>query len=168
MTWTHQLIKLYHGTTLTGAASIRTQGIDPKYFKTRTDFGPGFYMTTFWDQAEDWACHQARRSRLAGNPVNGAVVEFSIQRNRLGALLSLSFVRPEDSHRDFWDLILHCRAGNHHSLPGSPPNLYDVVYGPVADNWRFRPYTCHVGYDQISFHTSVSWKMLHLTTVHNI
>ena len=166
MAWAHPLLVVYHGTTANGAASIKANHVQAKFFNARTDFGAGFYVTTNRAQADGWARHQARSISIGGTPVQAAVVEFTIPREQLGGLLALSFIRPEDAHQDFWDLILHCRAGNHHALPGSAQGLYDVVYGPVAANWRFRPYTCYQGYDQISFHTSAGWNLLTLTQVY--
>jgi hypothetical protein len=73
----------------------------------------------------------------------------------LNGLNVLCFVLP-DSNPDYWEFVDHCRAGNaYHRIAG---DNYDVVFGPVARNWRRR--IAHSRYDQLSFHADISRAVL--------
>jgi len=156
--WTNQDLILYHGTSDSSARNILSSGIDPTYFLPRTDFGLGFYTTTLRSQAEQWAGKQVNKvATVKGLTVRGALLEYQVPRHSLMALNLLAFVRPEDTHHDFWDLILHCRGGRPNHLltaPGAIGNCYDAVFGPVAKDWRRKPFRCFPSLDQVSFHTS--------------
>jgi hypothetical protein len=113
-----------------------------------TDFGQGFYVTTWEHQARQWANNRARKTLLTA-AARAVVLSFSISRDRLAELESLVFVRPTD---DYWDLISDCRLGfpaHQRTHPRRNP-AYDVVYGPVS-LWEQRLVIYNA--DQISFHT---------------
>jgi hypothetical protein len=77
------------------------------------------------------------------------VIAFDLDRNWLGSLDALAFVRATP---DFWKLVADCRAGRPpHGRKTPHPLPYDVVYGPVS-LWPQR--LLIAGCDQISFHTS--------------
>jgi hypothetical protein len=138
------------------------------------DFGCGFYTTTIWDQAVEWArkIHwkkYPRRLYPTGNPADPpAVVKFVVPLAELADLNALPFVRGDATNTTFWSLITHCRAGNSHAHPvrTRPDDWYDMVVGPVA-SWPPKPSkplyalgfwdgTNWQAYDQFSFHTAAA------------
>jgi hypothetical protein len=141
---------LYHGTVDLFQPSITAQ-VDLTKGQVMRDFSRGFYTTTNAAQAMTHARNLRHRLRPQGAQ-RGAVARFVIDRDAIGALSHLAFVEPT---ADFWDLIDWCRAGmrSHHTA-----GYYDVVYGPVTEDYRNR--TTHARYDQVSFHTPGAVKML--------
>lgn len=111
----------------------------------RRDFSRGFYTTTLFDQAVTHARYV--RHHILGHGAKAAVVfTFEVNRDRIGSLTSLAFVQ---AIKDYWDFVDWCRAGTGgHNSSG----YYDVVYGPVSENYRAR--AIHEGFDQISFHNA--------------
>lgn len=154
--WSNQEIVLYHGTIGPHALSIR-RSISLSHARPRTDFGAGFYTTTSLIQAKSWAWNVAA---IGGHSSSAArVVEFTVDREALGRLLTLAFVRGDWHAGDYWSLVFHCRCG----LPGhgrgaKQDEFYDVVYGPVAAFWQQRS-AMHDS-DQISFHTAPAIQLL--------
>jgi hypothetical protein len=147
--WKNQRIKLYHGTTQSSAKSVKNK-VDPRKGKRYTDFGPGFYTTTVFDQAKAWAFTiWIRKGKPAGD--KPAVVEFEVSRDKLAELQSLWFVRGDRAADDYWSLVWHCRLGAPDHARVTEGRLYDLVIGPVALQWRALQ-TIHDG-DQVSFHT---------------
>ncbi len=142
--WSNQPIRLFHGTTKTDAINVYRQ-IDPWKGRTRTDFGTGFYTTSWYEQAKTWAIFVA--SLLPGE--SPAVVAFDVDRLDLSVLESLSFVRGCRDAHDYWSLVNHCRLGGCH-FPDSC--WYDIVVGPVAA-WPWTRRKSHLDFDQISFHS---------------
>jgi len=49
--WTNARVTLYHGTVQAFTPSLQA-GIDPGQGRRRTDFGQGFYTTTWLEQAQ--------------------------------------------------------------------------------------------------------------------
>ena len=110
-----------------------------------TDFGQGYYVTTWVHQARQWANARVLRILAPTGPQPKAVVlRYTLDRDWLAGLESLVFNRPT---RDYWNFVDDCRSG---FPPHQRPGPYDVVYGPVA-LWpqRLLIQDC----DQIGFHT---------------
>ena len=143
MPWNNDNVELYHGTD---TSQLGTIGIDPNphgllVTKCRrgTDFGMGFYLTTYMHQAEQWA-NEAYYRNLSPTGANqqAIVLSFEVERDLLASLQALVFVRETP---DFWSLVRHCRGGysphNRVQTTYNPPPRaeYDLVYGPVA-HWR--------------------------------
>ena len=161
-------LTLYHGCLGIAAARIRAS-VDPTVGRPATDFGTGFYTTTRFDQAEEWARHVHSVKYPAGNPADPpTVVKFVVPLNGLAGLNSLPFVRGDSSNGTFWSFVAQCRAGHSHAHPVRipPGDWYDTVVGSVA-SWPpkagFPP--CSLGewngvdwtaYDQFSFHTAAA------------
>src|SRR5439155_9365481 len=103
--WTNQLIRLYHGTLDEHVASI-LGGINPSAGHSYSDFGQGFYTTTWESQAREWASELAR---VTG--ASPAVMAFEVDRDALTKFDALGFVRGRFDADDYWSLVSHCRAG---------------------------------------------------------
>lgn len=134
--------------------NIQGKGVDLAYGKAYTDFGPGFYTTTRFDQAASWAWSLSQSLLPYDPPV---VLELNVARESLARLDGLWFVRGEPDADDLWSLIFHCRSGRRdHARQGA--GYYDVVVGPIAAAWQ----QCLIvpGGDQISFHTGAAVMML--------
>jgi hypothetical protein len=123
------------------------------------DFGRGFYVTTFEKQAVRWAVARFRLEKGQGivRDIEPVVLKFIVDRERLGTLRSLWFVRGSKNAKDFWSLVTHCRrsVNNTNRTPGS---TYDLVIGPVAKNLGNEK--VFPSYDQIGFHSPEAAKLL--------
>jgi hypothetical protein len=161
MAWNNQHLTLYHGTDLPSAQSVVT-GIQVGLGRARTDFGKGFYATSWLNQAVYWANQIAsRKSRRTGTPVPAAVIQFEIARNVLANFETLVFT-SETANDDFWDFVEHNRTGH---IPHRPPagGNYEVVFGPVSV-WPQKLVIKDC--DQISFHTDqVAGRLVNATII---
>jgi hypothetical protein len=162
--WTNPDLILYHGTIQSSATSILA-GIKLTASRTRTDFGLGFYTTTSEQQARNWANKLTAiyntRNPLAP-PETPAVVEFTLERDKLASLESIWFVRGDANADDYWDLVQHFRIGSvtgkHHQRT-YPKTWFDIAIGPLAASWS--PVRRMIAdSDQISFHTSPAVALL--------
>jgi hypothetical protein len=153
--WTNPRICLYHGTIDEYANQIKSAGVRVARGKPDTDFGQGFYTTTWLETANEWSEQKA----AAKDGALAAVVKLSLTREALSKLHSMAFVRATIDATDYWSFVSSCRNQQAH-MPASQ-DWYDVVYGPVAQNWR-RPEISRVwpNYDQISFHTPTAESIL--------
>lgn len=152
LAWTNSDLMLYHGTDDDAAARILSGGVDLTKCSPLADFGRGFYTTTNLEQAKNWAFLKARRISRKRPSSKGAVLGMAVNRDWLGKLDSLAFVRSA-AEVDYPTFVRFCRSG---CSPHRPTGDYQVVYGPVA-LWQgvadsnfslFVIQDC----DQISFH----------------
>lgn len=98
---------------------------DNPHSQDHLDFGRGFYVTTFQEQAERWAQKQALRK---GRAVVVSVYELS---ESFDAFKVLTF--PEDN--EAWlDYVCSCCKGSDDYLG------YDLVIGSVANDDVFRTF----------------------------
>ena len=105
---------LYHG----GTEAV-TQP-DCKAGRPDLDFGQGFYVTLLQDQAEGFANRKAR-DRKAKPMIS--VYEFDYE----AAIQDCEYLKFEFYDEAWLDFVAENRSGNYDG------NIYDVVYGPVAD-----------------------------------
>ena len=109
-------ITIFHGSgVIVTTPEIRIT----KYSK---DFGPGFYCTKIYSQAERWAIRHNRTKKNKVPTVNLYIYETNCGLN----------YKIFDKMTDEWlDFIVACRNGTQHS--------YDIVEGPMADDtiWDF-------------------------------
>ncbi len=151
-------VTLWHGCCRKDADAIVVAGVDPSRGRPDTDFGRGFYTTTFRKQAEKWAWQRHAREPSRGAPV---VLRFVVPLERLARLESLHFVSEAGDEQHFWSLVHYCRQGGAgHLHPGRTPpdDWYDVVSGPVAAFWE--QCVAMKDADQYSFHTPVAAAVL--------
>jgi hypothetical protein len=146
---------LYHGTTLASANAIMNGGPLLAMCRANTDFGLGFYLTTYLHQARNWV--NTRIQPWAGpssNPAKiAAVLAFAVDWDRLAGLESMAFVIAGSyPDSDFWDFVAHCRGGGYHDQRGGATRWVDVVYGPVT---LWSQTLTVAGADQISFHNQI-------------
>lgn len=104
-------MKLYHG------SDCVIESPDVSFSRKNLDFGPGFYATSFRQQAERWAL---RRSMRSGKTAVINVFDFSQDSD----LNILTF----DDDRSWVEFVCNCRRGS------LPPAGTDIVYGGVADD----------------------------------
>lgn len=155
--WTNQPIRLYHGTTEAHARQITEWGVQIANGRTRTDFGRGFYTTTYERQARAWAWDVTRR-----RGEKPAVVYADVDRDALAGLDCLSFVRGDFEAHDYWSFVVHCRSGGtDHARSFEGKRHYDVVSGPVTAVWGQGAVIA--AFDQISFHTPAAEAVLNLS-----
>ncbi len=151
--WLNQDLVLFHGTTLVSAQGIINSRIDLTLGRQALDFGIGFYTTTSEDQARGWA----RKKAFA--PDTPALVRYEVSRNALALLEFLAFVRSDNMAHDFWDFVVYCRSGNIGHARGKDIPYFDVVVGPLVQQWKTRR-TVHPDSDQLSFHTDNAVQIL--------
>lgn len=160
--WTNPSLIVFHGTdlasarVLTSASGGRDHAIDLGSCRPRTDFGPGFYVTTVERQAQDWADSRVKK-RTPGRMA--ATIRFEIDRNGFALCADLVFSNPAGSD-DYWTFVHHCRMARHHVHGRTTP--YDVVVGPVS-LWPQRQLMRDC--DQIGFHTETSLAQLRRPTI---
>jgi hypothetical protein len=151
--WINQDLLVFHGTTLSSAVSIRMQGVQLSLCRKLSDFSLGFYTTSIFRQAADWANKRYRALARGGPNVaeRATVVGWSIDRGLLAAQSDLVFVQDSS---DYYDFVAYCRSGSmSHMLGGG---FYDVVYGPVS----LAGGGVLAGADQVSFHTQGALALL--------
>lgn len=156
MVWNNnRYLTLYHGTDLASANKIINSSIQLNFCKPLTDFGQGFYTTTYLHQAKNWANIRVLRlnRKKKGNTQSAAVLEIKVSYDALVTLKTLCFVTEGNSTKsDFWDLIRNCRQSRKKHFLDNQGNqqYYDVVFGLVS-LW---PQTLVINNcDQVSFHT---------------
>lgn len=152
--WNNPEIVLYHGTLKEHLQNIVANGVDTSVGRPNTDFGRGFYATTWLTQAEQWA---ETVGADEGKP--HGILELRVDRLALRSLRSLAFIRGGQDAVDFWSFVAYCR--NKYQRAPETHRYYDVVYGPVARTW-FGIGNSEVlpDSDQISFHGAEAQKFL--------
>lgn len=108
---------VYHGTTET------IEKPDVKHSKKYLDFGKGFYLTTFEEQAKKWAVRKSMRQRKT------AVVNVYEMKDSLENYRVLSFEKENEKWLDF---VCACRKGENLNID------YDIIIGNVADDDVFK------------------------------
>jgi len=108
---------VYHGTTQV------IEKPDVNYSKKYLDFGEGFYLTTYEEQAKKWAVRKAMRQ--GKSPVVN-VYEMS---EFLTDYSVLSFEKENDKWLEF---VCACRKGE------SLNKEYDIIIGNVANDDVFK------------------------------
>ena len=108
---------VYHGTTEV------IKNPDTSHSKKYLDFGKGFYVTTYEEQAKKWALRKAMRQQ------RNAIVNVYDMKDNWKDYKVLSFEKENDRWLEF---VCACRKGE-------PLNEeYDVVIGNVADDDVFK------------------------------
>ncbi len=108
---------VYHGTT------DIIEKPDVAHSKKYLDFGKGFYLTTFEEQAKKWAVRKGMRQG------SKAVVNIYEMKENWKEYRVLSF---ESENEKWLDFVGACRRGE-------PLNVdYDIIIGNVADDDVFK------------------------------
>ena len=108
---------VYHGTT------DIIEKPDVNHSKDYLDFGKGFYLTTYEEQAKKWAARKALRQN------KNAIVNVYEFKDDLTNWRVLSF---ENENEQWLDFVCACRSGE-------PLNQeYDIVIGNVANDDVFK------------------------------
>ena len=107
---------VYHGTTM----EIKEPNVS--FSKNYLDFGKGFYVTTYKEQAERWALRKALRLNKE------AVVNiYELNENNNAKILNF------ETENEAWiDFVCDCRRG------GKEYENYDIIKGGVADDNVFK------------------------------
>ncbi|MCI8831675.1 MAG: DUF3990 domain-containing protein [Lachnospiraceae bacterium] len=108
---------VYHGTTM------KVESPDVTFSKRYLDFGKGFYVTTFQQQAEKWALRKSLRQKRP------AVVNLYEMSEDLTKYRVLSF---EKENEKWLEYVCACRKGE------NIYQEYDIVIGSVADDDVFK------------------------------
>lgn len=106
---------LYHGSNV-AVEQPRLLGSD-----RLLDFGPGFYLTSDFQQAARWAQLTTRR-RESGSPL---VSKFTVLDEKLSSLTILEF---SGATQEWLDFVTMHRQGKYQN------DGYDIVAGPVAND----------------------------------
>ncbi len=170
--WKNDPLVLYHGCSELSLRPRNQNGIaaDSKlhYISLlagghRTEFGRGFYATTWLRQAEFWANRQARKAAISRQETprpKATVLRFEVGRNDLAHLESLVFT---NENAGFWPFISYCRSGlAPHGRQQSKQQEYDIVYGPVSI-WPQQLVIKDC--DQVSFHTDKALSVISAVSV---
>lgn len=152
-------MKVYHGSTQLIKKPVIERG------RQSTDFGKGFYTTTNFEQAKNWALIKQRN---AGNSAKAMVSIYEVDDNLLkkSGYDILTFDAPGEAWLTF---VVDCRKSIFHG--------HAIVFGPVANDKIYVTIAQYENnlldleatvarlkvnefYDQISFHTDEALKEL--------
>jgi hypothetical protein len=155
--WANGPLILYHGTLRINGDSI-LRGVELRRGRADADFGRGFYTTTVWEHAVQWAKIKAQIDP-GNDPI---IVAFEVDRDQLAALEFLCFVRADPDASDFWNLVFRClrQADDHHRAANQ--GWYDIVIGPLVKSYHYRATVDNS--EQISFHTDRAVNLLNRST----
>ena len=109
-------MRLYHGSNIAVPRPLASSG------RPMLDFGQGFYLTSYAEQAANWARRKAMRS--GGSPTLN-VYEFD------DCPAGLRFLRFDRNDADWVNFVCACRRGE------VGYKSYDVIVGGVADDKVF-------------------------------
>lgn len=110
-------MKVFHGST------IIIEHPDTEHSKKNLDFGQGFYLTTFREQAERWASRKSERENA-----RAIINEFELSDN----LTDYKVLRFESADEKWLDFVCSNRRGNDVGKP------YDIIIGNVANDEVFK------------------------------
>lgn len=108
---------VYHGST----EIIKT--LDVSHSKKYLDFGEGFYLTTYEEQAKKWAVRKAMRQEKP------AIVNVYEMPDNLEQYRVLSF---EEENEKWLEFVCACRKGEELNKD------YDMIIGSVANDDVFK------------------------------
>ena len=108
---------VFHGSNM----EIKNPNVS--FSKNYLDFGKGFYVTTFQNQAEKWALRKA--SRYDGIPTVNIY-------NLADDLSQFKVLRFNNENEKWLDFVCACRKGENLNVD------YDIVIGNVADDDVFK------------------------------
>lgn len=145
-------MRLYHGST----TAVRKPNV--KRGRKRTDFAPGFYLTTNFEQARRWAVLKQQREKTTKAIVS--VFEFDESNLDNPIYKVLRYNGPSEEWLNF---VVRNRKGEQ-------SHNYDYVMGPVANDQLYATITMyekgsltvdaaivqlktHVLFNQLSCHT---------------
>ena len=95
------------------------------------DYGYGFYTTTSFKQAEDWA----KRKLNANSPI-GYVNVYELDEDLVKSLKTLLFESPTE---DWLDFVMSNRTNKDFN------HDFDIVYGPVANDKVYTAFALYEG-----------------------
>lgn len=109
---------VYHG------SNVEISKPDVFHSRKALDFGKGFYLTTYKEQAQKWAIQKKK------NNSNAYVTTFDLSDSVFEELKILKF---SDYNKDWLDFVCSCRKDkiNESSLD------YDIIIGNIADDKVF-------------------------------
>mgnify|MGYP003315284210 FL=1 len=108
---------VYHGTTEV------IEKPDVNHSKKYLDFGKGFYLTTYENQAKKWALRKSMRQNKE------AIVNIYELKEDWDGFKVLSF---EEENEKWLEFVCACRRGENINLD------YDIIIGNVADDDVFK------------------------------
>ena len=109
-------MKVYHG-SYTKIYDIELSKCEPK-----KDFGQGFYVTKFREQAEFWALRKGIRNRS-----DCVITEFEFNEDAYHDP-NFRILRFEGYDESWFDFVVQNRQNNNLT------HSYDIIEGPVADD----------------------------------
>ena len=145
-------MKVYHGSI----HQVTTPNVEKG--RPSTDFGKGFYTTTNFEQAKQWAL---KKQKIAKGGVKAIVNVYEAEDNLLDN--KKIKIKKFDSPSEEWlNFVVNCRRSVFHD--------FDVVFGVVANDKIYTTITLYEAqvltaeetvarlkvdeyYNQISFHT---------------
>lgn len=106
-------MRLYHG------SNMMVESPDVSRSRKNLDFGQGFYLTSHFEQATDWA---KRKALLESGSAFVNVFEFDEGAQELKVLMF-------EGHDEEWvEFVCRCRRG------GTDYRKFDLIVGGVADD----------------------------------
>ena len=148
-------MKVYHGSL------HQVVNPDVETGRPSTDFGKGFYTTTNFEQAKQWAI---KKQKTANGGSKAIVNVYEVDDNLLSN--SKYNIKKFDSPNEEWlSFVVNCRR--------SIPHKYDLIFGAVANDKIYTTITLYEAqvltaeetvarlkvdeyFNQISFHSQIA------------
>jgi Protein of unknown function (DUF3990) len=109
-------MKVYHG------SFVKIETIDLTKCKPFKDFGKGFYVTKFKEQAEFWAIRNGRKYDNEGSVTEFEFNDYAFDNEQIKS------IRFETYNDEWLEFVVLNRKSK------TQPHDYDIVEGPVADD----------------------------------
>lgn len=117
-------MKLYHGSNCIVEKPLAN------YSRDALDFGRGFYLTSYLQQAERWAIRKAEKQ--GGRPY---INEYNLDEIKL---TTYKIKRFDEENIEWLDFIRACRTNNMQCPE------YDVIIGSTADDVQYRAINMYI------------------------
>ena len=111
-------MKVYHG------SYTAIDKIDLNLCEAGKDFGQGFYVTKFYEQAEAWSIRKGKIKRTSG-----IVSEFDFNEN-ICRMMRLNVLHFDDYDENWLEFVVQNRLND----TEQQIHDYDIIEGPVADD----------------------------------
>ena len=130
-------MKVYHGTTLSCAQLIKSNGILLSKCKEFTDFYKGFYVSEHFEFAKETAIHKEQQSKYYGKTVIPAVVELDYD-DKASKSNKYSVKEFTEENLEWLQFIINNRNGIKYVQEINETNhnlglTLDIVKGRIAD-----------------------------------
>lgn len=160
-------MKVYHGSL------YKVQNPNVEKGRQSTDFGKGFYTTTNFEQAKQWAFKKQKNEK---KEKKAFVITYEVDDNLLNNK-KYNIKKFDNPNEEWLNFVVNCRK--------SVPHKYDIVFGAVANDKIYTTITLYEArvltaeetvarlkvdeyFNQISFHSQEAANELRFVEIENV